>query len=351
MFPYILRVKSWKMSSADHPNTYKAYAFTEKGGQLQEVQVEWKDPQPGEIIVKVLACGVCAGDEIVKGQEMPTGLPRVPGHEIVGNVVAVAPGELVWKAGQRVGAGWHGGHCGVCNQCRSGDFICCEKEDINGIFRDGGYAEYVTLRSEVCARIPEDIDPAEAAPLLCAGVTTFNSLRNMTAQPPDYVAVQGIGGLGHLAIQFARAMGFRVVALSSSSAKESLSLKLGAHLYLDGSKVDQAGELQKLGGARVIMCTAPNAKVIQSLVPALAVNGELLLLAVCDEIAINPVPLVNKRLSIRGWPAGSAKDDEECIIFAQAHGIKCMVERFPLEKAQEAYEHRGSAKFRAVIVP
>ncbi|OCH95672.1 GroES-like protein [Obba rivulosa] len=343
------------MSSADHPETYKAFAFTEKGGQLQEMQVEWKDPKPGEIVVRILACGVCASDEVVKWQEMLTGLPRIPGHEIVGVVAAVAPPESLWKVGDRVGAGWHGGHCSVCDSCRSGDFICCEKADANGepycIFRDGGYAEYVTLRSEACARIPEDIDPAEAAPLLCAGITVFNSLRNMTSKPPDYVAVQGIGGLGHLAIQFARAMGYRVIALSSSSSKEKLARELGAHIYLDGSKVNQAEELQKLGGARVIMCTAPNPKVIETLVSGLSVNGELLLLALCDEIKIAPTPLIVKRLSIRGWPSGAAKDDEETIAFVQAQGIQCMVERFPLEKAQEAYDHRSSAKFRAVIVP
>ncbi|OCH95687.1 GroES-like protein [Obba rivulosa] len=339
------------MSSANHPRTYKAYAFKEKGGQLQQVQVEWKDPKPGEIVLKVLACGVCASDEAVKWQGLPTGLPRIPGHEIVGTVIAVAPGEQMWKVGERVGGGWHGGHCNVCNPCRAGDYICCENEDVNGIYRDGGYAEYVTLRSEACAKIPEDMDPAEAAPLLCAGVTTFNSLRNMTAQPPDYVAVQGIGGLGHLGVQYARAMGFRVVALSSSAAKEELVRKLGAHIYLDGSKVDQTAELQKLGGARVIMCTAPNPKIIQTLLPALSVNGELLLLALCDEMTISPASLVPKRLSIRGWPSGDAKDIEECVTFTKAHGLKCMVEKFPLHKAQEAYDHRSSAKFRAVIVP
>jgi len=339
------------MSSTAHPKTYKAYAFTEKGGQLQEVQVDWKDPKPGEIVLKVLACGVCASDELVKWQGVPTGLPRVPGHEIVGDVVAIGPGETLWKVGERVGAGWHGSHCGICDSCRVGDFICCGKDEINGVLKDGGYAEYVTLSSGACAKVPEDMDPAEAAPLLCAGITTFNSLRNMSCKPPDYVAVQGIGGLGHLAIQFARAMGYRVIALSSSASKEQLALKLGAHIYLDGSKVNQAEELQKLGGAKLIICTAPNSTVIQSLLPGLSVGGELLLLAICDEITISPAPMVSKRLSIRGWPSGSAKDDEDCIAFAQAHGVKCMVERFPLAKVQEAYDHRGSAKFRAVVVP
>ncbi|GBE84465.1 Alcohol dehydrogenase patD [Sparassis crispa] len=339
------------MSHNDHPKTYKAYAFTEKGGQLKAITVDWTYPQEGEIVVKVLACGVCASDEMVKEQIFPTGFPRIPGHEIVGDVVAVHPTEKLWKVGQRVGSGWHGGHCSICSRCRTGDYMTCENEAINGIFRDGGYAEYVTLRSEAVASVPEELDPAEAAPLFCAGVTTFNSLRHMNAIPPDFVAVQGIGGLGHLAIQMARAMGYRVVALSSSGAKRHLALELGAYEYLDGSKVNQAEALQQLGGAKVIMCTAPNSSVIQELVQALAVDGELLLLALTENVSVPVGPLITKRLSIRGWPSGTAKDTEDCLEFALASGIKCHVERFPLDKAQDAYNHRASARFRAVIIP
>ncbi|KAL6303747.1 GroES-like protein [Sparassis latifolia] len=354
------------------PKSYKAYAFTEKSGQLKPVTVDWHDPVDGEIVVKVLACGVCArygplftaargkalitmlllgSDDIVKEQFLPTGLPRIPGHEIVGDVVAVPPTEKVWKVGQRVGSGWHGGHCSTCSRCRSGDYVTCEKQQVNGVFTDGGFAEYVTLRTEAVASVPEELDPAEAAPLFCAGVTTFNSLRHMSALPPDVVAVQGIGGLGHLAIQMAHAMGYRVIALSSSDSKRQLALELGAHEYIDGSKVNQTEALLQRGGAKLIICTAPNPSVIESLVPALAVNGELLSLAIVPSANVPLALMVSKRLSIRGWPSGTAKDSQDCLEFAVTNGIKCMVEKFPLDKAQEAYDRRGSARFRAVIVP
>ncbi|THG94804.1 hypothetical protein EW026_g6732 [Hermanssonia centrifuga] len=335
-----------------HPNSYIAYRFEELGGQLKRAEIAWKDPEEGQIVAKVLACGVCASDEVVKYQGIPTGFPRIPGHEIVGEIVAVGPKEEIYKVGQRVGSGWHGGHCHKCSHCSSGDFIMCDKEDINGVFRDGGYAEYVTLRSEAITLVPEDMDPAEVAPLLCAGITTFNSLRNMDVRPPDVVAVQGIGGLGHLALQFSRAMGYRTVALSSSDAKRDLALKLGAQEYIDGSKVDQAKALQDLGGAKVIICTAPSPKVIQALLPALAVGGQLLILAISHESSeINLSSLINRRTSIRGWPSGTAVDSGETITFSKIHGVKCLVEKFPLDKAQEAYDHRAKARFRAVITP
>ncbi|KAI0916040.1 hypothetical protein AcV5_003487 [Taiwanofungus camphoratus] len=343
------------MSTASHPKTYKAYAFLEKGGDLHPIDVKWKDPQVGEIVIKVLACGVCASDETVRQQWHPTVIfPRVPGHEIVGDVVSVAPGEKLWKVGDRVGAGWHGGHCHACHSCRAGDFVQCVNASphVNGVARNGGYAEYVTVRSECIASIPADLDPAEAAPLLCAGVTTFNSLRNMNATPPDFVAIQGIGGLGHLAIQFARAMGFRTVALSSNSSKEALARQLGAHEFIDGSKVDQAEALQKLGGAKLIIINAPSNDAIPALIPGLATDGELLILALTPGTASVPLlPLVVKRLSIRGWPIGSSKDCEDTALFAKAHGIKSMVQRFPLHEAQKAFDSRSSARFRNVLVP
>jgi len=311
-------------------------------------------------------------DEVAKHQILPNiKYPIVPGHEIVGDVVAIPSTEKKWQVGQRVGSGWHGGHCHTCASCRVGDFTTCENEDINGaslgvyiilsgmeyIFhvpgsaRHGGYAEYVTLRTEAVAAIPDGMDPAEVAPLLCAGVTMFNSLRHMSCLPPDIVAIQGIGGLGHLGIQYANAMGFRAVALSSSPAKEELSKALGAEVYVDGSKVNQAEALQKLGGAKLIMCTAPNAEVIRSLIPGLGVNGELLILALTTDATINLSSLIAKRLSIRGWPGGVASDSEDCIKFAKVHGIKVMVQKFPLKQANEAYDHRSSARFRAVIIP
>ncbi|EIN13807.1 GroES-like protein [Punctularia strigosozonata HHB-11173 SS5] len=336
---------------SSHPQTYKAAQIKEKEGPFELVDVQWKDPKDGEIVVKVLACGVCHSDGIVKHQIYPTGFPRIPGHEIVGDVVAVPPTEKLWKVGDRVGGGWHGGHCSICKRCRAGDYVTCENEAINGIFSDGGYAEYVTLRTEAVASIPRELDPAEAAPLMCAGITTFNSIRNMGAKPGDVVAVQGIGGLGHLALQYCRAMGFYTVALSSSESKKQLAQSLGAHEYVFGE--NQVEALQKLGGAKVIVCTAPNSKVIQTLVNSLSVDGELLILALADELSIPVGPLISKRLSLKGWPSGTAKDSEEAVAFAKAAGVRCHVERFPLDKVNEAYESMasGKARFRAVLVP
>ncbi|KAH9948638.1 GroES-like protein [Amylocystis lapponica] len=355
--------------TAQNPKTYTAYAFTRKDGPLERMTVAWKDPQPGEVVVKVLACGVCAGDEVVRGKILPfISYPRIPGHEIVGTVAAVPPTEKKWRVGERVGSGWHGGHCHACSRCRAGDFVTCAEVDMNGIKRDGGYAEYVTLHTEAVASVPEDIDPAEAAPLLCAGVTTYNSLRNMDITPPELVAVQGIGGLGHLGIQFARAMGYQTVALSTSSAKEAVSRELGAQEYVDGSKENQTAALLRLGGAKVIMCTTSNAAAIEALVPALTVNGTLLLLTNaqglsipagtclcrCGEMwwLIRPAALVvGRRLTVRGWPNGTPQDSEDTIRFVQVNGIKSLVERFPLEQAQKAFDARASAHFRAVITP
>ncbi|KAI0749400.1 GroES-like protein [Daedaleopsis nitida] len=340
-------------NSLPHPDSYTAYAFTEHGGKLQKMTMLWKEPQQNEVVVKVLACGVCGSDEQVpNGITLPMKYPRVPGHEIIGDVVAVSPTEKLWKLGQRVGGGWHGGHCHACARCRIGDYITCQHADVNGIFRDGGYAEYATLRSEAVVSVPAELDPAQAAPLLCAGITCFNALRHMNVMPPDYVAIQGVGGLGHLGLQFARAMGYRVVALSSGPSKESLSHELGAHIYIDGSKSDQAAVLQTLGGAKVILCTAPNADVIQKLLPGLSIDGTLCLLALeTTPISVSPMDMLFGRLSIRAWACGDAKDSEDCLAFALAHSIKCMVETFPLEKAQEAYDRRSSARFRVVIVP
>ncbi|KAI0756221.1 GroES-like protein [Daedaleopsis nitida] len=334
-----------------HPASYSAWAFNERGGSLKMVTLQWKDPAAGEVVIKVLACGICATDKTVASGVLPAPLPRIPGHEIVGNVVAVGPGEKLWKVGDRVGVGCHGGHCHNCNRCRLGDFITCVEGGLVGILSDGGYAEYVTARSEAVASLPRDMDPAEAAPLMCAGVTVFNALRRVNVLPGDYVAVHGIGGLGHLALQFARAMGFRPVALSSGSKKEALARSLGAEEYLDGSRVDQTEALRKLGGAKVIMCTANAPELIERLISGLAVDGTLLLLSVDDkQFSISPLSLLRHRFSIRGMPNGTAKDIEDCTAFVRAHGIRCMVETFPLDKTPEAYKHLDSARFRSVVV-
>ncbi|CAL1710921.1 unnamed protein product [Somion occarium] len=332
--------------------TYTAYGFTEPKGQLKKLEVKWKDPQKNEVVVKVLACGVCGSDDVVQDQAFPTGLPRIPGHEIVGDVAAVHPTETRFKVGDRVAAGWHGGHCFSCQQCLEGDFVLCEKADINGIIRDGGYAEYATLRTECLFHVPKDLDPAETAPLVCAGITAFNSLRNMDTTPGDLVAVQGIGGVGHLAIQYAKAMGFRTVAISSSDSKREIAQRLGATHFIDASKGSVGQALQQLGGARVVMCNAPNTKAMEDALMGLRPKGQLLLIALDRGAVTVPIfPLVSKRISVRGWAVGTVKDNIDCIAFSQLAGIKCLVERFPLDKAQEAYDHRASAKFRAVIVP
>ncbi|KAL4246200.1 hypothetical protein ABKN59_009293 [Abortiporus biennis] len=339
-------------TSVSHPDSYVAFAFTEVNGGLERIVVPWKDPQPGQVVVKVLACGICGSDEGVKSQLFQGGLPRVPGHEIIGEIVTIHPSETNWKIGQRVGGGWHGSHCGHCNNCRDGELLICKSGKANGVHIDGGYAEYATLYTEALVRVPDDMDPAEAAPMVCAGVTTFNSLRNMDIRPGETVAVQGIGGLGHLAIQFSRAMGYRTVALSSSPHKKGLAEELGAHHYIDGSQVDQAQALQELGGAKVIMCTAPHPKVIQTLLGGLAVGGQLLLLALpSGAIQVDILQMCFSKLSIRAWPAGTAKDSEETIDFARLTNIHPMIEKFPLEKAKEAFENLSKARFRAVLIP
>ncbi|KAM0756141.1 GroES-like protein [Meredithblackwellia eburnea MCA 4105] len=337
--------------TSDHPATYKAAQIKEKDAKFEIVDIPWKEPEQGQIVIKTLACGVCHSDSIVVGQHMPTGLPRIPGHEIVGKVVSVHSSEKEWKVGDTVGSGWHGGHCLVCTSCRNGDFVTCEKQNINGIFTDGGYGEYATLRSEAVLSIPDDIDPAEAAPLLCAGVTTYNSLRNMDIKAGEIVAVQGVGGLGHLAIQFSKKMGFRTVALSTSDSKKDLAFKLGASDYLDGSKVNQVEELQKLGGAKVVLAVAPSGKAMAELIPALAVGGQLVLLAIAEPLSVPISPMVQKRLRIQGWPSGRPIDSEDTVAFAQLTGIKCQIEKYPLAKVNEAYQSMmtGKARFRAVL--
>ncbi|ORY50681.1 chaperonin 10-like protein [Leucosporidium creatinivorum] len=333
------------------PATYKAAQIQAAGETFKIVDVDWKDPQPGQIVVKVLASGVCHSDSIVQGGHMGVTFPRTPGHEIIGKVVAVGEGEKTWKVGQRVGSGWHGGHCFNCKQCRKGDFVTCSNENINGIITDGGHAEYATLRSEAVLSIPDDISSADAAPLLCAGVTVFNSLRHMDIHAGDVVAVQGVGGLGHLAIQYSRAMGYRTIALSRGDSKKALAMELGAHDYLDSEAVDVVAELQKLGGAKVAVAVAPSGKAISSLLPALAVEGQLLVLAVAEDLVLPIAPMIMKRLSVRAWPSGTAADSADAVAFAQTSGVKCYVEKYSLDQINEAYDAmmNGKARFRAVL--
>ncbi|GJN93566.1 hypothetical protein Rhopal_006623-T1 [Rhodotorula paludigena] len=325
------------------PKTYKAAVIEEANAPFKIKDIEYKSPESGKVVVK---------DSMTVEQAFPTGLPRIPGHEIVGRVVEVPQDEKRWKVGDLVGSGWHGGHCGVCSRCIRGDFVTCESEGINGVSSDGGHAEYATLRTEALCAIPDDIEPAKAAPLLCAGITVFNSIRSMSLHPGDVVAVQGVGGLGHLAIQFARKMGYVVAAVSRGDSKKQLALDLGAHHYIDSEDGNAAEALQKLGGAKVIAAVAPSGPAMASLIPGLAVNGQLIILAPVEKLEIPTVPMIMKRLSVRGWPSGTAADCEDTLKFAQAMGVDCKIETYPLEKIQDAYDSmmNNKARFRSVIV-
>lgn len=335
------------------PKTYKAAAFEKKDDGLTLKDVELKQPEKGQVLVKVLAVGICHSDAVVQAGLMGNAFPIIPGHEIIGDVVAVGDGDRKgWNVGDRIGGAWHGGHDGTCKQCQRGQFQMCQNQSINGVTRDGGYAEYVLLNSEAAAKIPKDVDPAEYAPILCAGVTVFNSIRKQKIVPGDLVAVQGLGGLGHLAIQYAAKMGYRVVALSSSSDKKDFAKKLGAHEYIDASKEDTPKRLMELGGAALIVSTAPNPKVITNLTGGLEAGGKLLILAPCGGVEINTTDLIMKGASVGGFPSGHALDSEEAIAFTKLHDIKCMVEKFELKDVQKAYDHMlsGKVRFRSVVI-
>ena len=322
-------------------------------GEFELVEREIPEPGTGEVRIKVEACGICFSDHLTKDGLWP-GLtfPRVPGHEVAGVIDAVGPQVVEWKKGDRVGVGWHGGHCFVCESCRRGDFVTCKKEQITGVTRDGGYQQYMIARHEAVARMPEGFDAADAGPLLCAGITTFNSLRNSGARVGDTVAVQGIGGLGHLGIQLAAKAGYRVVAIGRGSANEALAKKLGAAVYIDSKATKPADELLKLGGARVILATAPNAPAISELVGGLAVGGKLLIVgAPFEPLSISAVDLVLARRDVQGWPSGTAVDSEDTLRFSAQTGVRPMVEKYPLAKVKEAYARMesGEAQFRVVL--
>ena len=330
-----------------------AVQISRAGGPFEVVKREVPVPGPNQVRIKVQACGVCHSDVFVKEGHWP-GLhyPRVTGHEVAGVIDEVGAGVTAWKKGQRVGVGWHGGHCGQCVPCRHGDFITCLNLQITGFSDDGGYAQYMIASSAALAAIPHSITPAEAAPILCAGITTFNSLRHSGARAGDLVAVQGLGGLGHLGIQFASKMGYRTVAIGRGKDKEPLARKLGAVRYLDVETVNVAEELSRLGGAAVILATAPNSKAMSDLIDGLGVGGKLLVVgASADPISVTPIQLIGQRRSIQGWPSGSARDSEETLNFCALTGIRPMIETFPLEQAAAGYERMlsGKARFRVVL--
>lgn len=310
-------------------------------------------PAENEVLIRVQACGICHSDALVKDGTIPgIQYPRVPGHEVVGVIEKVGARVRNWQEGQRVGVGWHGGHCFECEQCRRGDFVLCRNGKVCGISYDGGYAEYMVAPHEALAAIPEELQAQEAAPLLCAGITVYNSLRNSGVKPGSMVAVQGIGGLGHLAIQYAKRMGFRTVAISGTPDKRALAKELGAGEFLNAQEHNVAKELKKMGGADIIMATAPNSEAISSLIAGLGVNGKLLVLAATLEpIQVAPLQLIMGRNSIAGWPSGTAKDSEDTLQFSARNNTLPMIETFPLEKAAEAYERMitNKARFRVVL--
>jgi D-arabinose 1-dehydrogenase-like Zn-dependent alcohol dehydrogenase len=331
----------------------KVAQISKPGGDFELVEREIPQPGAGQVRVKVEACGICHSDVLVKDGLWP-GLqyPRVPGHEVAGRVDALGDRVTNWKQGDRVGVGWHGGHDFVCDQCRRGDFAMCANRKVTGVDFDGGYAEYMIAPAEALAAIPDELPADEAGPFMCAGVTVFNALRNAGARAGDVVAVQGIGGLGHLGVQYARKMGFETVALGRGKDKESLARKLGAHHYIDSDVMDPIAELKKLGGARVILATAPSANAISSVVEGLGVGGDLLVPAAPnDPLSTSVMPLIMGRRQISGWYSGTARDSQDTLKFSALSGVHPMIEKYPLTEVAAGYKqmHSGRARFRVVL--
>jgi D-arabinose 1-dehydrogenase-like Zn-dependent alcohol dehydrogenase len=331
----------------------KAVQISKPGGNFEIVERPIPEPGRGQVRIKVEACGICHSDALVKEGMWP-GLqyPRVPGHEIAGRIDKIGPDVTLWKPGQRVGVGWHGGHCFECEPCRRGDFVNCKFEKITAIHFDGGYQEYMVAPAEAVAAMPDDLPADEAAPLLCAGITVYNALRNSGAHSGELVAVQGIGGLGHLGIQYARQMGFRTVAIGRGADKQALAKKLGAHEYIDTNAGPPAEALQKLGGAKVILATAPDSKAMSALMDGVGANGKLLVVgAGFEPLTITPLQLISGRKAIQGWASGTARDSEDTLQYSSLTGVRPMIERFPLEKAADGYQQMisGKARFRVVL--
>jgi D-arabinose 1-dehydrogenase-like Zn-dependent alcohol dehydrogenase len=332
----------------------RAIQASTKNAPFELVERPVPSPASMQVRIKVEACGVCHSDAFVRmGGFGNMTLPRVPGHEIAGRIDAVGPDVTAWKTGDRVGVGWHGGHCFQCDSCRRGLFINCVNAKVTGMSHDGGYAEYVVVPAESLARIPDGLSAVDAGPLLCAGVTTFNALRNSGARPGSTVAVQGIGGLGHLAVQYAARMGFRTIAISRGADKAQLARELGAHEYIDGQAGNTGDALQKLGGADLVLATAPSGEAIASALGGLKPRGKLLLVAAPhDPISVNGPPLLSGK-SIAGWPSGSSIDSEDTMAFSALMAVRPRVETFKLEQAETAFTKmmENKVRFRAVLVP
>jgi len=331
----------------------KAAQVPGPGADFQVVEREIPKPGAGHVRLKVQACGVCHSDVFVKDGLWPgVHYPRVPGHEVAGIIDELGEGVTGWKKGQRAGVGWYGGPDNTCLECRRGQFLYCPNLKVAGISYDGGYQQYMLAPVEALAAIPDTLSDAEAAPLLCAGVTTFNGLRHSGAGPGDLVAVQGVGGLGHLAIQFANKFGYKVAAIGRGTEAASLAKKLGARVYIDSKATNPAEELQKLGGAKAILSTAPNSKAMSELIDGLAPTGRFIVVGISpDPIAVTPLQLITGERAIQGSAVGTATDSEETMNFAERTGVRPMIETYPLEKASEAYARMmsGNALFRVVL--
>ncbi len=324
-------------------------------GPFEIVERDIPEPGPMQIRIKVQACGICHSDTFTKDGLFPgIQYPRVPGHEIAGIIDAVGKGvtDTEWKAGQRVAVGWHGGHCRHCESCRRGDFVTCRYAQIPGISYDGGYSDYVIVPTEALAIIPDGLSAIDAAPLMCAGITTYNALRNSGAYAGDVVAILGIGGLGHLGVQFASKMGFNTIAIARGKEEEELVKKLGARQYIDNRSQNAVEELNKLGGAKVILATVPSGKAMSEILEGLAVNGKIVVIGASDElIQVPPNLFILGRRSLVGWPAGTSIDSQDTLSFSVLSGVRSMSEVFPLERAAEAYDKMmsGKARFRCVL--
>jgi D-arabinose 1-dehydrogenase-like Zn-dependent alcohol dehydrogenase len=332
--------------------TMRAAQIAYPKGPFEIVERPIPEPGPGTVRVKVQACGVCHSDSVVKEGLFPgIQYPRIPGHEVIGVIDAVGSGVIRWTRGQRVGVGWNGGYCGQCDACRRGNFFACENGSTTGITGDGGYAEYMIAPVSAVARVPNDLSPTDGAPLMCAGVTTFNALRSCGARPGEVVAVHGLGGLGHLGVQYAAKMGYRTVAIARGQDKRSLAEQLGASVYIDSQTQDAAAELLKLGGARVILATVTNADAMSAVQGGLGVNGKLVIVGVVDSLNISPLRMILASQSVQGWYSGTSIDSQDALEFSVLRGVRSMNETFPLERVAEAYERMasGRARFRVVL--
>jgi D-arabinose 1-dehydrogenase-like Zn-dependent alcohol dehydrogenase len=327
--------------------------ISEPNGPFEIVERDIPEPGVGMVRIKVQACGICHSDTLTKEGTFPgLSYPRVPGHEVAGVIDAVGENVVRWKAGQRVGVGWNGGYCGYCDACRRGDFFACQTTtQITGITRDGGYADYLIASAEAIAPVPEGLSAVDSAPLMCAGITTFNSLRNSGARSGEVVAVLGLGGLGHLGVQYSAKMGFKTVAIARGADKEPLAKKLGAQYYIDSQSQDPAAALLRFGGARVILATVTNAEAMEAVLGGLAVNGTLMVIGAAGPIEVPPMLLITGRRSVKGWYSGTAIDSQDTLEFSVLAGVRAMNEVFPLERVDEAYDRMlsGKARFRVVL--